>query len=131
MDTILNGPVSYKFANRYTLMQIPIGLSYNIGFDKMDIGIHGSALMNITGKAHGMNPDFNLEKMQGFSSNQKQIGIGASVSLMVAYKLTNKIKIIAEPGLQFYQLGGKKIGNAMNENILNKGLSIGLRYTLF
>jgi hypothetical protein len=131
IDTILNGPVSYNFANRYTLMQIPIGLSYNIGFDKMDIGIHGSALMNITSKANGMNPDFNLEKMQSFSSNQKQVGFGASLSLMVAYKLTNKIKIIAEPGLQFYQLGGKKIGNAMNENILNKGLNIGLRYTLF
>jgi hypothetical protein len=131
IDTVLNGPVNYNFANRYTLMQIPIGLSYNFGFDKMDIGIHGSALMNITSKANGMNPDFNLEKMQSFSSNQKQVGFGASLSLMVAYKLTNKIKVIAEPGLQFYQLGGKKIGNAMNENILNKGLNIGLRYTLF
>ncbi len=131
IDTILNGPVSYNFANRYMVMQIPLGLSYNFGFDKMDIGIHGSALMNITTKANGMNPDFNLEKMQSFSSNKKQLGFGASLSLMVAYKLTNKIKIIAEPGLQFYQLGGKKIGNAMNENILNKGLNIGLRYTLF
>jgi len=131
IDTILNGPVSYNFANHYTLMQIPIGLSYNFGFDKMDIGIHGSALMNITTKANGMNPDFNLEKMQSFTASQKQVGFGASVSLMVAYKLTNKIKIIAEPGLQFYQLGGKKIGNSMNENIFNKGLSVGLRYTLF
>jgi hypothetical protein len=131
IDTVLNGPVSYNFANHYTLMQIPIGLSYNFGFDKMDIGIHGSALMNITSKANGMNPDFNLEKMKSFSSNQKQVGFGASLSLMFAYKLTNKIKIIAEPSIQFYQLGGKKIGSAMNENILNKGLSVGLRYTLF
>ena len=131
IDTILNGPVSYNFTNHYTLMQIPIGLSYNIGFNKIDLGIHGSALMNITTKANGMNPDFNSEKMQSFSANQKQVGFGASVSLMVAYKLTNKIKFIAEPGLQFYQLGGKKIGNAVNENILNKGLSIGIRYTLF
>lgn len=131
IDTILNGPVAYKFANRYTLMQIPIGLSYNIGFNKFDLGIHGSALMNITSKAQGMNPDFNLEKMQGFNATKKQVGFGASLSLMVAYKLTNKIKLIAEPGLQFYQLNGKKMGNAVNENIFNKGLNIGLRYTLF
>lgn len=130
-DTILNGPVAYQFTNSYKLMQIPIGLSYNMGFKRFDLAIHGAGLMNITTLARGTNPNFDLEKMSSFNSNKKHLGLGASISLMVAYKITNRIRIIAEPGVQYFKLNARKNGNAVNENIFNSGVSIGLRYTLF
>lgn len=131
IDTILNGPVAYQFANHYKLMQIPIGLSYNMGFKRFDLAIHGAAVMNITTKARGINPNFDLENMNEFNSSQKHLGIGTSISLMVAYKLSNKLRLIAEPGVQYFKINAKKNGNAVNENIFNTGMSLGLRYTIF
>ncbi len=130
-DTVLNGPVAYKFSNSYKLMQIPIGLSYNMGFKRFDLALNGAAVFNLTTQARGTNPNFELEQMSNFNSNQKHLGLGASISLMVAYKLTNKIRLIAEPGVQFYKINARKNGNAVNENIFNKGFSLGIRYTLF
>ncbi len=130
-DTVQNGPMAYNFRNSYKIMQLPIGLSYNMGYKKFDFAIHGGALLNVLSNAKGTNANFELEQTSRFNSNKKSISLGASLSFMAAYKLNNKLRLIVEPGFQMYKINAQKNGNLMNETIFNNALSIGLRYTLF
>ncbi len=131
IETVKNEDVNYNFKNTYKIMQVPLGLSYNIGLSKFDFALHGGALVNICINAKGQNADFNKELTSEFNSSRKHLGFGASLSFMAAYKLNNRFKLIAEPGLQYFKINSQKSGNIMNETILNNGLSLGLRYTLF
>jgi hypothetical protein len=66
-----------------------------------------------------------------YSSNKGTVGFGAGLSVMGAYKLNNRMRLIAEPGLQYFGLKSMHFGNSLKENVISPQLTIGLRYTLF
>lgn len=130
-NTIVSSTNNYNFSNSYKMFQLPFGLSYNFGFKKFDFAPHIATLINVYTSSNGKNIDFKTNNTQNFSSNKKQVGIGASISFMAAYSITNKFKLIFEPGVQWYKIKANNTSNKMSENRLNNQLTIGLRYTIF
>lgn len=129
--TTVSNTNNYNFTNRYQIFQLPLGLSYNFGFRKFDFAPHIATLFNLYTSSNGKNIDFKTNNTHNFTSNKKQLGIGASISFMTAYRITNKFKFIIEPGVQWYKIKANNTSNKMSENRLNNQLTIGLRYTIF
>lgn len=121
----------YNAENQYRVMQLPLGMSYNFGYKKFGFAVHGSALFNVYTHASGQNLDFVNRQITTYNSSKKHLGIGAGVSFMASYPLSNRIRMILEPGFQYFGINGSKNGNVVNERIFNNSLSIGLRYNLF
>jgi len=122
---------NYNFNNNYKIFQLPLGFSYNLSYGKFDIAPHIATLFNIYSQTSGRNIDFKSHNTHTFNSNKKQLGIGAALSFMAAYRINNKFKIILEPGVQWYNIKANSLSNKMSESRLNNQLTIGLRYTIF
>lgn len=122
---------SVNFKNQYKVFQLPIGISYNFGYKAFDFSINGSALLNYIKSSQGNNINLDQHVVLPYSSNKGAFGFGAGLSVMGAYKLNNRIRLIAEPGLQYFGLKSNHFGNNLREKVLSPQLSIGLRYTLF
>ncbi len=121
----------YNFTNAYKLLQIPLGLSYNFGFKKFDFAVNASSLINIYTNSQGHNIDFEKQQTSSFKSNKKNIGLGACISFMTAYRFNNRFKFIVEPSFNFYKIKAQNYANQMSESVLNNFLTVGLRYNLF
>ncbi len=122
---------SVNFKNQYKIFQLPIGFSYNFGYKAFDFAINGSALFNYIKSSQGHNINLDQHIVLPYGSNKGTFGFGAGLSVMGAYKLNNRIRLIAEPGLQYFGLKSNHFGNNLKEKVLSPQLSIGLRYTLF
>ena len=122
---------SVNFKNQYKIFQLPLGFSYNFGYKQLDFSINGSALFNYIKSSQGQNIHLDQHIVLPYSSNKGTIGFGAGLSVMGAYKLNNRIRLIAEPGLQYFGLKSIHFGNSLKENVISTQLTIGLRYTLF
>jgi len=122
---------SVNFKNQYKIFQLPLGFSYNFGYKQLDFSINGSALFNYIKSSQGQNILLDQHIVLPYSSNKGTIGFGAGLSVMGAYKLNNRIRLIAEPGLQYFGLKSMHFGNSLKENVISPQLTIGLRYTLF
>jgi hypothetical protein len=122
---------SANFKNQYKIFQLPVGFSYNFGYKQFDFSVNGSVLFNYIKSSQGQNLDLDQHTLLPYSSNKGTVGFGAGLSVMSAYKINNRIRLIAEPGLQFHGLNSKHFGNNLSEKVLSPQLTIGLRYTLF
>jgi hypothetical protein len=121
--------IDYK--NKYQMFQVPIGFSYNFGYKSIDFSLHGSALFNVIKSSKGYVLNTELHNSEAFESSEKIIGLGAGFSIMSAYRISPKFRLILEPGFQYYGINSKKAGNNINEKTFNTQLTIGLRYTVF
>jgi hypothetical protein len=131
VDVMKNKSQNVDFKNQYSVLSIPIGASYNFGYKKFDFGVQGSMNFNFikTSTVHiwgSENQGFNLQ-----NNNSSFINIGLGTSVLAAYKISPKFRLLFEPSLRYYNIDGKRTGNSMNENLFNGSLSLGLRYTLF
>jgi hypothetical protein len=122
---------SVNFKNQYKVFQLPIGISYNFGYKAFDFSINGSALFNYIQSSKGQNIILDQHIVLPYSSSKGTIGFGAGLSVMGAYKISNRIRLIAEPGFQYFGLKSNHFGNKVDEKVLSPQLSLGLRYTLF
>ncbi len=122
---------SVNFKNQYKIFQLPIGFSYNFGYKKLDFSINGSALFNYIKSSQGQNINLDQYTVLPYSSNKGTLGFGAGLSVMGSYRLNNRIRLIAEPGLQYFGLRSNYFGNNLSEKVLSPQLTIGVRYTLF
>jgi hypothetical protein len=120
-----------NFKNQYKIFQLPLGLSYNFGYKKFDFSINGSALFNYIKSSQGQNINLDQHIVLPYSSSKGTLGFGAGLSVMGAYKLSNRIRLIAEPGFQYFGLKSNHFGNKIDEKVLSPQLSLGIRYTLF
>lgn len=121
----------YDFRNTYKLFQLPVGASYCFGYRKFDFSVNASALINLFTSSTGRVMNVHAGNSEAYQSTAKYAGIGSGLSFMAAYPVTPRFKLILEPGLQYFKVQATRAGNNMNESVLNKQLSIGLRYTLF
>ncbi len=126
-----NKETSYDYKNTYKLFQLPLGLSYNFGYKKIDFAFNTSALINMFSNSKGSSLDMEHNSTNGFASSGKYVGIGAGFSVMSAIKVSPRFKLIFEPGIQRFNINSMKAGNNINEKVFNKQLMIGLRYSLF
>jgi hypothetical protein len=131
VNVMENRETAYDFRNKYTIFQLPLGVSYNFGYKKFDFALNGSALLNLCSYSTGHAMDMENNRTQAFASSGKYLGVGAGISVMSALKISPRFKFILEPGLQYFGINGMKSGNNVNEKIINKQLSVGLRYTVF
>lgn len=120
-----------NFTNTYTLIQLPLGVSYNFGYGRFDFACHGSVLMNAFVRSSGQALDAGSGDSKAFSSSRPFYGIGGGLGFMAAARISSRFRLIAEPGLQFYGINSRKAGNNISEKALSGGLSLGLRYTVF
>jgi len=117
--------------NRYTIFQIPIGLTYNVGFGALELGLNGSAVANFTTMSKGKTfKAINLNN-EPFNSGKKYFNLGAAFGVAAAYKISPHIKILLEPSIQIFNVSALKANNNINERVFNKQLNIGIRYQLF
>ncbi len=133
-DTVMvkaSNSLSVNFKNQYKIFQVPIGFSYNFGYKAFDFALNGSALFNYIKSSQGQNINLDQHTVLPYSSSKGAFGFGAGLSVMSAYKLNNRIRLIAEPGLQYFGLRSNHFGNNLSERVLSPQLTIGLRYTLF
>lgn len=120
-----------NFKNQYKIFQIPVGFSYNFGYKKFEFAINGSALFNSIKQSSGRNINLDQHITNEYRSDKAVFGFGAGLSLMSAMKVSNRIRLIAEPGLQYYGLKSLQFGNKVGEKALGVQMTIGLRYTVF
>lgn len=120
-----------NYTNTYTMIQLPLGISYNLGYGRYDFACHGSVLLNAFVRSNGQALETQSGSSRAFSSSRPFYGIGGGFGLMAAAKLTPRFRLIAEPGFQFYGINSRKAGNNMSERALSGGISLGLRYTVF
>lgn len=121
----------FKAMNRYSIVQIPLGVSYNFGFGKLTFAAHGSALVNVYTSGSGHNLDFAARNTTAFKSDKKSVGMGAGLSVMALYPVSNRFGLFLEPGFQYFSIKGSRTGNIVNERIFNNSLTLGLRYNIF
>ncbi len=126
-----NRQTAYNFKNSYKLFQLPLGFSYNFGFKKFDFALNTSALINLVSSSSGQYMDIQNNNTKSFASSGKYFGFGAGFGFMTAYRISPKFRLILEPGVQYFGINAIKAGNNMNEKVLNKQLTIGLRYSVF
>lgn len=120
-----------NFKNTYSMIQVPLGLSYNFGHGKFDFAFHGSALLNIFRNSNGHTLNLAEHNTRSYSSNGTFMGLGAGFSFMTAYKISPKFRLIFEPGMQYFGINAIKAGSMLNERSFSPQCSIGLRYTVF
>lgn len=126
---------SYKlkvdYNNQYSLFRLPLGLSYNFGLGRFDFAVNAAMDLNYLSSAKGsyFNPE--TRQLTMFSLANRSVNIGSTLSFLSAYKLSNKFRLIVEPGMHYMSLKGKNTGHVVNERILNFNMGLGLRYTLF
>lgn len=131
VDVLKDKSQNVDFKNKYSVISLPLGASYNFGYKRFDFGLQGS--MNINFVKTNSVQVWNRES-QGFvvsNNNSSFVNIGFGTSVLAAYKISPKFRLLFEPGIRYYRIGGQKTGNNLNENLFNSSLSIGLRYTLF
>lgn len=117
--------------NTYTLLQLPVGVSYNFGYKGIDFAVHGSALFNAFIQSSGQALHIETHSTTAFSSSKPFFGLGAGIGFMAAARLTPRFRLIAEPGFQYYGIHSTRAGNTIGEKALNASFSVGLRYTVF
>ena len=83
--------------------------------EKFDFSINGSALFNYIKSSQGQNINLDQHIVLPYSSSKGTLGFGAGLSVMGAYKINNRIRLIAEPGFQYFGLKSKHFGNKINE----------------
>jgi hypothetical protein len=120
---------NHDLRNKYTLIQLPIGLSYQTAYKKISLGFNLSTVLNLTSQSQVMYLDDSKVLLK--NSNTKSLSMSHAFGLQLGYDLNSKWKVFAEPSLQFLTINGKKVGSNVNERFLNKQLSVGLRYSLF
>lgn len=122
-------PIDLK--NTYSIFQLPIGLSYNVGYKNFEFAINSSALLNLVSMSKGNTLNaFNYSDSR-FNSGKKYLNVGFGIGLGSTYKLSPKFKLLIEPGLQIFNVSSLKAGNNINERLFNKQLSVGVRYSIF
>ncbi len=119
------------FKNTYSMIQVPLGLSYNFGHGKFDFAFHGSALLNLFRNSSGHTLNLAEHNTRSYSSKATFMGLGAGFSFMTAYKISPKFRLIFEPGMQYFGINAIKAGSMLNERSFSPQCSIGLRYTVF
>lgn len=117
--------------NMYSVFRMPLGMSYNFGLGKFDFSVNAALDVNYLSSSKGLLFNRETQQMTAFSSNRTSMNIGSSLSLMSAYQLSNRFRLILEPGLQHMNLKSKHTGHAVNERFINFNLALGLRYTVF
>lgn len=117
--------------NRYTIFQIPIGLTYNVGYGALELGLNGSAVANFTTMSKGKVFKAVSLNNETFNSGKKFFNLGAAFGVAAAYKISPHIKILLEPSIQIFNVSALKANNNINERMFNKQLNIGIRYQLF
>lgn len=117
--------------NTYKMMQIPLGFSYMFGYKRFDFALNTSVLCNIIMESSGVRLGENGLPERTFQSDKRYMGLGGSMGLMAAYRVSPQIRIVAEPGFQYFGLDGRKAGNSIYEKVLAPQISLGLRYTVF
>lgn len=120
-----------NFKNTYSMMQLPLGFSYNFGHGKFDFAFHGSALINVFRNSNGHALNLMEHNTTNYSSNKTFVGFGAGLSWMAAYKISPKFRLIMEPGVQYFGINALKVGNNIKEKSFSPQFSVGLRYTVF
>jgi hypothetical protein len=120
---------TFQLKNNYKLIQIPFGFSYHIAYKKFDVGVNLSSMLNVNVQSQIMNID-DL-KVQTIESSKHTFSMSHALGLQVAYGLSPKWKVFAEPSLQFLTIQSKKVGNSIDERFLNRQLALGLKYSLF
>lgn len=116
--------------NRYNVLTLPLGISYNFGFRKLDFSVNLAANLQYLKTGTYQSWSDNSESMVAKSSSS-YFNVGAGISLMGSYPLTNKFRLIVEPGFRTLSIPGMKSGNSFGENIYNVSLRAGIRYTVF
>jgi hypothetical protein len=117
--------------NSYSLFRMPLGMSYNFGFGKFDFAVNAAMDINYLRSANGFYINNETHQANPFSLAKRSVNLGSSLSLMSAFKLSNKFRLILEPGVQYMNLKAKHTGHVVNESILNFNFGLGLRYTVF
>lgn len=120
-----------NFKNTYSMVQLPLGFSYNFGHGKFDFAFHGSALINVFRNSNGHSLNLIEHNTSSYSSNKTFVGLGAGLSWMAAYKISPKFRLIMEPGVQYFGINALKVGNNIKEKSFSPQISVGLRYTVF
>jgi hypothetical protein len=130
VDVINSVTNKYKLRNNYKIIQIPIGVSYQMALNKkIEVGIKLSSMFNVNVQSQIMILD-DL-KVKTINNTNKSFSLSHALGVQLAYGLSPKWKVFAEPSLQFMSLNSKKLGNNIDERFLNKQLAFGLRYSLF
>ncbi len=122
---------NFDFKNKYQVIQLPVGMSYNFGYKNFDFAINTGMNFNVINALIGNNLNSNSDGIVAYSSSKKSLNIGANFGIMTAYPLNYKFKLVFEPHVNMFGINAIKFGSHINPNNLNLGAKLGLRYTVF
>lgn len=138
-DTLIETSVRRIFSNnRFESLDIPVIFGYEKDFKKLSLTVNAGMLFNIMFQSNG---DF-LSPMDGepvsfgdgepdsYPAFRDQLGVGVYAGVTLAYHISPKLQLIAEPHLKTYPKTITQDQYMVSQKYLLTGLSLGLRHQL-
>ena len=135
--TIESGMQRIMHHNKFSMIDIPIILGYEVEAEKFALTFNAGAYVNLVFQKEGqlLSPelqliDFNSTFADDDSVFKKQLDISWYSSIGFNYRLSNRLQWIIEPQIRYYPASFTTNEFPMKQNYFNFGLSTGLRMRL-
>lgn len=119
--------------NSYRLLEIPVILSYDFPFQKMNLGIEAGILANLSLKTEGIIPNALLADQDIDNSKndlfKSKVGLGYHFGLSIRGLITPKIGWKVVPMLRAYPSDFAGASNELSQRYVLYGVNLGLAYS--
>ena len=138
-DTTIELGTRYKITyNRYRTLDVPLLLGYEFNWGKSSLYFNGGVLLNLAFRQKGAILDPVDESPVSITSSdagaypafRQQLGLGWYAGMGLSYNITPDCSIIVEPHVQAHPQSITTDQYGINQQYINAGLNLGLRWAM-